>query len=142
MKASIRRHGIVLRSIDLFGNIAKIGSGEQCEIRIDDPYLAAHVADVIRRADGWTIADAATSLEGVTRGGARIEEEKIVPNEPYLIGGFEIVFEGDVARAPASAPSYGQQVQPGVVPRTIVEQPLPPGTGGAREMPRTVVDMP
>ena len=142
MKASIRRHGIVLRTIELTGNLAKIGSGEQCEIRIDDPYLAAHVADVIRRADGWSIADAATSLEGVTRGGSRIEEEKVVAGEPYMVGGFELVFEGAGAVAPmsANARTFAGQPEAGVLPRTIVEQPLPPGTG--REVPKTMMDTP
>jgi hypothetical protein len=140
MRASIRRHGIAIRSVELSGNIAKIGSGEQCEIRIEDPYLAAHVADVINRADGWYIADTATSLEGITRGGGRVDEEKIVSGEPYSIGGFELLFEGG---GPSQA-SASNQGQAGVLPRTMVE-PLPPSArqgAGNVEMPRTVVDMP
>lgn len=145
MKASVRRHGIVIRNIDVNGMSAKIGSGDQCEIRIEDPYLAAHVADLVQRNDGWHIVDAGTSLEGLTRGGSRIDDEKVVGGEAYGIGGFEILF-GEVGASSGDyssrATAVSSPVASGgdmVVPKTMVE-PMP--YAGGRDAPKTIVDMP
>jgi hypothetical protein len=142
MKASIRRHGIVIRTLDIPGPSARIGSGEDCEIKIEDPYLAPHVADVVQKNDGWHIVDAGTSLEGVSRSGGRVDEEKIVGGEAYSVGGFEVFF-GELGGAPdlsSRSTAAAESVPAGVVPRTIME-PYP-GPSGGSDVPKTVMDVP
>jgi hypothetical protein len=143
MKASIRRHGIVIRQVELGGSGAKIGSGEQCEIRIDDPYLAAHVADVTRRGDEWRIVDTGTSMEGLARGGSRVEDEAVSLDEPYVVGGFELVFE-DAGHRPAAAAAppvaSGSGRAPMLIPETMMEVEAPPRA--AAQVPKTIVEVP
>jgi pSer/pThr/pTyr-binding forkhead associated (FHA) protein len=140
MKLAIQRHGIVIRTIELRGDTARIGSGPECEVMLDDPYLAAHVADFVKRADGWYVVDTAASLEGVSRDGARIEEEKVAAGATYAVGGFEIVPqlgpEVSAPAAPAAAPQFDS-----VLPRTMMETELPPPSPAkAREIPRTMME--
>ncbi|MHB0968185.1 MAG: FHA domain-containing protein [Thermoanaerobaculia bacterium] len=140
MKLAIQRHGIVIRTIDLRGDTARIGSGPECEVMLDDPYLAAHVADFVKRPDGWYVVDTAASLEGVSRDGVRIEEEKVAAGATYSVGGFEIVPQlGPEVSAPAAqaaAPQFDS-----VLPRTMMETELPPRSPAqAREIPKTMME--
>jgi len=125
MKVSIRRHGIVIRMVDVTGNKAKIGSGEQCEIRVDDPYLSAHVADLVEQKGSWRLVDTGTSLEGLTRAGSRVEDEAVMPGQSYSVGGFELIFEG----APA-----------GVAPRTVGGEAVIAPRPAPYDVPETVVE--
>lgn len=139
MKLAIQRHGIVIRTIELRGDTARIGSAPECEVMLDDPYLAGHVADFVKRADGWYVVDTAASLEGVSRDGARIEEEKVTAGATYSVGGFEIVPQlGPQVSAPA-APAAAPQSD-SVLPRTMMETELPPSPAQAREIPRTMME--
>lgn len=134
MKLSIRRHGIVIRAIEIEGDRAKIGAGDDCEIKIDDPYLAPHVGDIERRDDGWYIVDPATSLEGISRDGRRIDEEPLAFDQAYSIGGFEMVAEGDQEDLPAGTAAGGESA---AIPGTVFETPLP---GEYRESPKTMYE--
>jgi hypothetical protein len=135
MKVSVRRHGIVIRSVDVRKSPARIGSSEANEIRIDDPYLAPHVGDLVEKNKEWRIVDAAESLEGITRNGQRIDDEPIAWNEPYSIGGFELVAESDeISRA--SAPTIAGNVTRSGQPSTAGGNVARPGAA----FPATVVE--
>ncbi|MEO8217338.1 MAG: hypothetical protein ABI718_09670 [Acidobacteriota bacterium] len=150
MKVHIRRQGIVIRTVEIKGEKATVGSGADCDIRVDDPYLAGHVADLVSRGGQWRIVDTATSIEGVSRGGVRIEDEALVSGEPYSVGAFEIVAEGTgvtstQATAPTAAvdaPAFGRGAVPETmmqsydtggrpVPKTLFEAEVPRGTSGS-----------
>lgn len=129
MKVSIRRHGIVIRMIDVGGDKARIGSGDQCEVRIDDPYLSAHVADLVKQANMWRVVDTGTSLEGVTRGGSRVEDEPVMAGQAYAVGGFELLFE----------PEPGAAAPRPVDSEAVTARTASP-SGGAFNVPETMVE--
>jgi hypothetical protein len=161
MNVLLQRHGIVIKTVNVTGDRASIGSGESCDIMIDDPYLAAHVADLVKRPDGWHIVDTATSMDGIARNGTRVDDELVAPDSVYSVGGFELVIqEGSGApaahRAPATAaggvlptimedvavprtmmevPATMMESTPGQIPRTMYEAPIPPS---ARPSPAAV----
>ena len=141
MKVHIRRQGIVIRTVEIKGDKASIGSGADCEIRIDDPYLGAHVADIVNRGGEWRIVDQATSLEAVEHGGRRIEDEPLVPGESYTVGAFEIVPEGAAPSAPVQAAR--PQAMDNVSPQTVVQsfEDLRGGSSGA-PIPKTYFEQP
>ena len=94
MNVLIRRLGIPIKTIQIQGDRARIGSGEDCEISLSDPYLAPVVAEIVRRGGEWYIVDTGSSLEGVRLGDQKIVEELFEPGELFLVGGFEILREG------------------------------------------------
>ncbi|HVT03483.1 MAG TPA: FHA domain-containing protein [Thermoanaerobaculia bacterium] len=129
MNLSIRRQGIVLKTVTVNGDRARIGSGEGCEIQLNDPYLAAHVADLVQKDNQWRIVDAGTSLEGVSRDGARIEDEVLLFGQPYVVGGFEIVPEAATVKASAVSPEAAgagkRAAPPSATPRGVDPQAIP-----------------
>jgi hypothetical protein len=135
MKLAIQRHGIVIRTIEITGDSARIGSAPECEVMLDDPYLAGHVADLVKRADGWYIVDTAASLEGVSRDGARIEEEKIAGGSTYGVGGFELVPQLGAEAPRAAAPQSDAANM-----KTMMETELPPAQASSREFPKTMME--
>lgn len=159
MKVLLQRHGIVIKSVDVRSDRASIGSSPDADIMIDDPYLAAQVADIVRQADGWHLIDSGTSLEGVTRNGQRVEDELVAFGQAYSIGGFELVVRHDgeeAARNVAADTPRQEQLVPGTVaenrpvalptvgeniavPHTMMETELP---AAAREVPRTMFEAP
>lgn len=165
MKVSIRRHGIVIRSVDVTGDRARIGSGEECEVRIDDPYLAAHVADLTRVDGTWRVVDAGASLEGLSREGSRVEDEPVQFDYSYSVGGFELVVDGEGMPRTAAAPKpvVVQQAAPhpdstvalpmedieemkasqrkgALIPATVVEVPNPRPAPPSRPVPATMME--
>lgn len=92
MKVSVRRNGIVLRVVDVHGGRARIGNSADSDIVIDDSYLSPHVADFVQRDGEWRVIDAG-KLEGVRKGGARIDDEPLVSGSVYTVGGFELIPE-------------------------------------------------
>lgn len=135
MNIELRRYGIVIKSTRVTGDKASIGSGADCDIMIEDPYLSAHVGDVVRRGEIWYIVDAGTSLDGITLEGERIDDEAIIAGRVYSIGGFELV-----AQLPAAA-ERSMDVPPtrsGLIPGTIVE--LGDVSRSANAIPGTVVE--
>lgn len=116
MKVSIQRHGIVIRSVEVKGDRARIGNTAECEILIDDAYLSPHVADFANVDGVWRIVDAGR-LEGVSRGGVRIEDEPVADGATYSVGGFELVPHLDSPAAPAVH-----------APASALGRPLPPET--------------
>jgi hypothetical protein len=158
MKVVIQRHGIVIKSVPVNGDRASIGSSPEANVVIDDPYLAAQVADIIKQADGWHLIDSGTSLEGITRGGERIDDELVVSGVPYSLGGFELVvqLEGEEASSQEMEikRKTGERIVPGTVaenrpvvlptmaenmsvPHTMMETELP-----KNEIPRTMFETP
>ena len=150
MKVLVQRYGLVLKTIDIKGDRAKIGNAADCEVMIDDPYLSAHIADIVKKDGEWRIIDTGTSLEGVTRSGVRVEDEPLLSKEPYQVGGFEFLIEDDSvprrtaerANPGASPTSAGRRDIPQtiietdsapVIPRTVFEEPV---------IPKTVFEMP
>jgi hypothetical protein len=154
MKVLIQRYGILIKSIDITGDRARIGNAADSEVMIDDPYLSANVAELVRRGGDWHIVDTGTSLEGVTREGNRIEEEALIAGVPYQVGGFELVMEGTEGLrktgerpAPAAAPimrTMMEEETPNLIPRTMMEAdaPMIPKTMFEAPMPREQVAAP
>jgi len=71
--------------IPLAGDRMRIGRGAECEIRLDDPEIAAHHASLVRRGDGWWIE--AASAEAPTWLEARpVTREELGPGERVRIG--------------------------------------------------------
>lgn len=147
MKVLVQRHGIVIKTVPINGDRASIGSGAESDIVIDDPYLPAHMADLVRQSDGWHMVDAATSLDGVLRDGNRIDDEKVAPNALYSVGGFEILVQLDQAPAGAPPPQAARSDAPYLptiaesvaVPRTMME---PAPDMSEREVPKTMFETP
>ncbi len=129
MKIHISRQGIVIRTVEVKGDKGSIGSGADCAVRLDDPYLAAHVADIVNRGGEWRIVDAATSIDGVSHNGRRVEDEPLVSGERYSLGAFELMAEGvgpAASPVPLSAPSHGvPPPRPGGPPTMMDEPPIP-----------------
>jgi hypothetical protein len=146
MKVLVQRHGIVIKTVPINGDRASIGSGADSDIVIDDPYLPAHMADLVRQSDGWHMVDAATSLDGVLRDGNRIDDEKVPANGLYSLGGFEILVQLDQAAEAAAAPQAARPDAPYLptmaesvaVPRTMME----PAPDMSREVPKTMFETP
>lgn len=152
MKIHISRQGIVIRTVEIKGDKGSIGSGADCAVRLDDPYLAAHVADIVNRGGEWRIVDAATSIDGVSHNGRRVEDEPLVSGERYSLGAFELMAEGVGGAAspvPPSAPSHGvPPARPGgpatlmqtgdqpPIPKTMFETPIPGGLAGSNAPPQ------
>jgi len=135
MNIELRRYGIVIKTTKITGDKASIGSGTGCDILIEDPYLAAHVGDLVKRGETWYITDTGTSLDGITRDGERIDDEPIVDGRVYSIGGFELV-----AQLQPGVPRSTQAASPKVdrvVPGTVIEE-LPRPKSAA--IPGTVVE--
>lgn len=123
MNVSIRRHGILIKSVPVGGDRARIGSGADCEIQLNDPFLSPVVAEVVKRDGSWRIVDAGTSLEGVVHDGVRVIDEPFAAGEPYLVGAFELAAEDSTPRAAAAADDDA-------FPMTMLESRMPeiPGT--------------
>jgi hypothetical protein len=101
MKISIRRNGIVLRTIDVKGEQARIGNAPDNDIVVDDSYLSPHVADLILKDGAWRVVDAGR-LEGIKMAGRRVDDEPLVAGTVYSIGGFELIAHFDQTVPPAS----------------------------------------
>ncbi len=145
MKIHISRQGIVIRTVEVQGNKASVGSGADCDIRIDDPYLAAHVADVVNRGGEWRIVDAATSIEGIAHNGRRVEDEPLISGERYALGAFELVAEGAAAgAAPQTSPAREPSSQPAhpVAPVTMMEDLPAHDTPNRPPIPITMFEAP
>lgn len=120
MKISIRRNGIVLRTIDVKGEQARIGKALDNDIVVDDSYLSPHVADLILKDGGWRIVDAGR-LEGIKMAGRRVDDEPLLPGTVYSIGGFELIAHFDQTVPPASR---GQNRSGGYdIPGTMIGLP-------------------
>lgn len=145
MNLSIRRQGIVIKTVSVKGDRARIGSGEDCELQLNDPYLAAHVADLIERQGQWRIVDAGTSLEGISLDGARIEDEILQFGKPYVVGGFEVVAEPATVKAsPIAAGAAASRVpaEPSeAFPKTMMagEVEVPRTMFGGTAVPKTMM---
>lgn len=126
MKLAIRRHGIVIRTVAVTGEKASIGNSETADVKIEDPYLGAHIADLVNRNGTWHLVDAGTSLEGISRDGTRIEEEELVSGAVYNVGAFEFVpeIEGEPGRPAPGSTAAPPQAAAGAVPQTVMEADL------------------
>jgi len=133
MKVSVRRHGIIIKTFEVSGDRATIGSGADCAIHIEDPYLGAHVADFVNAGGTWKIVDTGMALEGITLEGRRVEDEPLSPGVAYSVGGFEIVAEGFAAAAGAAPPPPPVSH---TAPTMAGDAPTP---GGEDEMPKTMM---
>lgn len=135
MKVSVRRNGIVLRVVEVRGDRARIGNSADSDIVIDDSYLSPHVADFVLRDGEWRVVDAG-KLEGVRKGGARIDDEPLLSGSVYTVGGFELIPE--FGAAPAAL--HGDGLPPAYVPATIMapRAAMTP-QAGAEFLPQTVM---
>jgi hypothetical protein len=137
LKIAIKRHGIVIKTMTVDVARARIGNAAECELQIDDPYLSAHVADLVEKNGVWHIVDSGTALEGVTHGGTRVEDEPVISGDVYNVGGFEMVPElagSHAAKAPKSREEYM---------RTLAEQRIPARTvseDSGSSVPRTMME--
>jgi hypothetical protein len=131
MNVSIRRQGITIKTVPVQGDRARIGSGAECEIQLNDPFLAPVVAELVKRGAEWHVVDSGTSLAGVTKAGVRIVDEPVEPDEPYVVGAFELVTDANIARRSVSRVSAAPPQD--YIPMTMVES-------SARDFPHTVVE--
>lgn len=134
MKVSIQRHGIVIRSVEVSGDRARIGNTPECEILIDDAYLSPHVADVVNVDGVWRIIDAGR-LEGIHRAGVRIEDEPVADGATYSVGGFELVLHLG-APAPAAFRAQAPPPERPLTPETQLSVPLPAPSQAPRPAPQ------
>jgi hypothetical protein len=134
MKVSIQRHGIVIRSVEVKGDRARIGNTPECEILIDDAYLSAHVADFVNVDGVWRIIDAGR-LEGIHRAGVRIEDEPVADGATYSVGGFELVLHLG-SPAPAAFHVPAPPTERPLTPETQLSVPLPAHPQPPRPEPR------
>lgn len=135
MNAEIRRQGIVIRTVPITTDRVRIGSGDACEIQLNDPFLAPVVAELVRQGQEWRIIDAGVSLEGLTRGGSRVMDEPLERGESYVVGAFELVIDPRHVPRPSleqprpdagSLPMTMMEADLGVLPSTIVQGAAPP----------------
>lgn len=130
MNVSIRRQGITIRTVPVNGERARVGNGADCEIQLNDQFLAPVVAEFVRRGGEWHLVDSGKSLEGITKRGVRVVDEPVEPDEPYLVGAFELVTDANAMRRPLTR--AGAAPADEYIPMTMVE------SGGA--FPKTVVE--
>jgi len=71
--------------IPLAGDRMRIGRGEECEIRLDDPEIAAHHATLVRRGDSWWV-DAASAEAPTWVESRQVSKEELGPGERVRIG--------------------------------------------------------
>lgn len=137
MNVEIRRQGIVIKSVPVTSDRVRIGSGDVCEIQLNDRYLAPVVAELVRRGQEWRIVDAGVSMEGVTRGGSRVMDERLESGESYIVGAFELVIDPhplsrasrEVPTDNGSIPMTMMEANLGLLPSTMVQgaKPAPAG---------------
>jgi hypothetical protein len=134
MNAEIRRQGIVIKTVPITSNRVCIGSGEACEIQLSDQFLAPVVAELVLQGQEWRIIDAGVSLEGVTRGGSRVMDERLERGESYIVGAFELVIDPQHAPRPSleqprpdagSLPMTMMEADLGILPSTVVQGAVP-----------------
>jgi hypothetical protein len=137
MNAEIRRQGIVIKVVPIASDRIRIGSGDACEIQLNDPFLAPVVAELVREGEEWRIIDAGVSLEGVTRGGSRVMDERLERGESYVVGAFELVIDPQHAPRPSleqPRPDAGAipATMMGAFPMTVVQEPAPKPPAASR----------
>ncbi len=148
MKISIRRHGVVIRTIESKDKVLKVGSDPECSVHLDDPYLAAHVADIVYRGDDWYIVESALSMGGILRDGQPVTDEPLLPGKTYSIGAFELVTEGYDVSPSTMAGMTAVDVDPSEIATRVGEDirstqpggsvpPPPPLQSEAPEVPKT-----
>jgi hypothetical protein len=102
MNVSIRRQGILIRNFPAMTEVLRIGSGNDCEIQLNDPYLAPLVAQIVLSHGIWRIVDGGTSMEGVRKNGVRIIDEAMEPGQTYVVGAFELLTDANRPDLPAA----------------------------------------
>jgi pSer/pThr/pTyr-binding forkhead associated (FHA) protein len=122
MKISVRRQGVPVKSITATTTRLRIGSGDECEIHLNDPFLATLVAELVLRDDEWRIVDAGTSLEGCTRSGVRVNDEPVEPGQIYVVGSFEFVTDANAGRRGTFATRAANDE---LIPKTMIGEALP-----------------
>jgi len=142
MNAEIRRQGIVIKTVPITSDRVRIGSGDACEIQLNDQFLAPIVAELVRHGSEWRIVDAGVSLEGVTRGGSRVMDEVVERGESYVVGAFELVIDPQLVPRPSleqprpdagSLPMTMMEANIGVLPSTVVQSAMPAAKPEARQ---------
>ena len=142
MNAEIRRQGIVIKTVPITSDRVRIGSGDACEIQLNDQFLAPIVAELVRHGSEWRIVDAGVSLEGVTRGGSRVMDEVLERGESYVVGAFELVIDPQLVPRPSleqprpdagSLPMTMMEANLGVLPSTVVQSGFPAAKPDVRQ---------
>lgn len=105
MNVSVRRHGLVVQTVRITGDSARIGSAEECEVRLADPAIAPVVGEFVGRHGIWRIIDNGTDASGVKKYGVRISDEILEPGITYVIGAFELMTDANPARKITQATS-------------------------------------
>jgi hypothetical protein len=141
MNVSIRRQGILIRNFPATTDVLRIGSGNDCEIQLSDPYLAPLVAQIVLSHGIWRIVDGGTSMEGVRKNGLRIIDETVEPGQTYVVGAFELLTD---ANRPDLPPSHAEESIPMTmvsrsdvaIPGTMIQPRARAGQAAAGEQPR------
>ena len=115
MKIAIRRHGVVVKTLELKDKKATIGSDPGSFIHLEDPYIASHVADLVLQDGDWRLVDTGLGLDGISRQGMRVIDEPILPGETYSVGAFEIIAEGFEVSPTTMAGMKSSQLDPSAV---------------------------
>ena len=124
MNVWVRRHGILIETLAIDGERARIGSSDTCEIRLNDPSLAPVVAEFAERGGEWRVVDVTALPDGLTYLGRRVEDQPVEPDQPYSVGAFEIVTDANPSRR-SFTPTEVITTDAGMVPKTMFESPLP-----------------
>ncbi len=140
MNISIRRQGILIRNIAVTTDTLRIGSGDDCEVQLADPFLSPLVAKMVLHNGEWRFIDAGMNLEGIRKNGVRISDEAVEPGQTYAVGAFELLSD---ANGPRTASSRTDEAIPmtmissalGEIPGTMIQRAGAPagGVSGGKE---------
>jgi len=122
MKISVRKQGVPVKSITASTDRLRIGSSDDCEIQLNDPFLAGLIAELVLRDGEWRIVYSGLSIDGCTRNGVRVSDEPVEPGQLYVVGPFEFVSDANAGRRTKFATVANGEL----IPKTMVgEQQIP-----------------
>src|SRR5258708_12780302 len=100
MNISIRRQGILIRNIAVTTDTLRIGSGDDCEVQLADPFLSPLVAKMVLHNGEGPFIDAAMNLEGIRKNGVRISAKPVDPAHTYPARPFDLLSAPNSPRPP------------------------------------------
>jgi hypothetical protein len=79
-------------SIELFGSVTTIGRSSDCDVRLEDPNVSRHHAEIRRIGAAYTLVDL-ESTNGTEVNGQRIRETSLMSGDVIGVGTTRIAFE-------------------------------------------------
>ena len=84
-----------------------IGTDDDNDLVLDDPFVSSFHCRVLRRDDRWTLIDLA-STNGTFVGGLRVGEAELPTRAHIMIGGEELLFEREAGPIQGETPVVGE----------------------------------